>query len=898
MWRRHAVPSATAAAALLFAVLLGSATSNLMGVDLGLSYVKVSVARPGKGLELVTNEQAKRKTPAAVGFTDDGERLFGDAAVAYSGKAPSRVILDGRDLIGKCASDPEDGSLQCPREVVTVSGSGKFTGEEVVAMLLGMARRQAAASLDSVVKDVVITVPAWFDHRDRTAVTDAAKVIGLNCLAVVNANTAAAVKYALDGKGKLEDKKGTGKAARTQTVMFYDLGAGSATASIAQIVSDSKTGAASSVKMLGHEWEVGVGGRAFDEVILGKMADDFDAQRGAGATPSRELPRVMMRLRKEAQRVREILSANTETVAAVPSLYDDVDFRTSATRADFEEGAAEAFMRAVSPAKRVLESTGLSVDDLDAVVPFGGASRTPRVQELLREELGIAALNKSINSDEAAVMGTAFIAASMSSTFRVRKMDIEDVYGRPVSAEVERDEKSSSMFSSGKAKPEAQKVVVFKGDGAKLPAKKTLSFKRESDFAIDIYVDEHAKSGSRFSGRTLYTRATISGVAKVLKNVKDPKLSKSLVPQISLTLLMDRSGFIRFGPAESAVDEVVEIEKEVPIEPKKSKKDKEKGTDASGESGDKDADASTEDENASDSKDDKSETAKPKTRIEKSKQTLVHRQTLTVKFEKLPGALHDVQMNGDELKTSKKVLSDLEATDNDRQERADALNTLEGFVLEVRSTIRSAEEGEPLYDVTSSEQREEFVEALDAAEDWMYTDEAKVTKNLRSKTSSLRTTYDSMKRRADELHARPEATKNLQELLSSSSEKLSALREKHANGGTKNVATFDELETLIKDSSAWLDDSLEKQSKLALHAEPAFLSSEVDLKIKSITRKMLIASSLKVPDPVETDTASNETASAEPSESVKDGGDHAVPDVGPSTADITADSGGAGHDEL
>lgn len=896
MWRRHAFPSATAATSLLLAMLVGSASSNLMGVDLGLSYVKVSVARPGKGLELVTNEQAKRKTPAAVGFTDDGERLFGDAAVAYSGKAPARVILDGRNLIGKCASESEDGGLQCPREVVTVSDSGKFTGEEIVAMLLGMARRQAAASLDAVVKDVVVTVPAWFDHRDRTAVTDAAKVIGLNCLAVVNANTAAAVKYALDGKGKVEDKKGTGKAARTQTVMFYDLGAGSATASIAQIVTDSKTGSASSVKMLGHEWELDVGGRAFDEVILSKMADDFDAQRGAGATPARELPRVMMRLRKEAQRIREILSANTETVAAVPSLYDDVDFRTSVTRSDFEEGAAEAFTRAVSPVKRVLQSTGLSVDDLDAVVPFGGASRTPRVQELLRKELGIAALNKSINSDEAAVMGTAFIAASMSSTFRVRKMDIEDVYGRSVSAEVERGEKSNGLFSSGKAKPEAQKVVVFKGDSAKLPAKKTLSFKRESDFAIDIFVDEHASSGSRFSGRTLYARAKISGVAKVLKKVKDTKLSKSLVPQISLTLLMDRSGFIRFGPAESAVDEVIEIEKEVPIESKRGKKDQEKGADTVRDSGDQDADPNSEVENVSDAKDEKSETVQPKTRIEKSKQTVVHRQTLTVKFEQLPGALRDVQMNGEELKTSRKVLSDLEATDNDRQERADALNTLEGFVLEVRSTIRSAEEGEPLYEVTSSEQRDEFVQALDAAEDWMYTDEAKVTANLRSKTRSLHATYDSMKLRSDELLARPEATKNLQELLSSSKEKLSTFREKHANGG-KNLATLEELETLINGASAWLDDSLEKQKNLALSAEPAFLSSEVDLKIKSITRKLLIASNLKVPDPVETDTASNETASAEPSESLKDGGDQAVPEVGSSTADITADSG-AGHDEL
>jgi hypoxia up-regulated 1 len=911
---------ATATSVVLAAALLQCAASSLMGVDLGLSYIKVSVARPGKGLELVSNEQAKRKTPAAVGFTEEGERLFGDAAIAYSGKAPKRVVLDGRNLIGKCAAESDADSLRCPRKVVTVDGAGDFNGEHIVAMLLAMARRQASASLDgAMVKDVVVSVPAWFDHRDRVAVVDAARVIGLNCLAVVNANTAAAVKYALDGKGKVDDetakKKGSGKAARTQTVLVYDLGAGSATASIAQIVTDSKTGAASSVKMLGHEWELDVGGRAFDQVVLDKMADDFDAQRGAGATPARELPRVMMRLRKEAQRVREILSANTETIATVPSLHDDVDFRAVVKRADFEKGAENEFQRAVAPAKRVLASAGLSVDDVDAVVPFGGASRTPRVQELLCQELGISSLNKSINSDEAAVFGNAFFAASMSSTFRVRKMDIEDVYGRAVSAEVERDAMSGGMFSSGKAKPEAQKVVVFNGQGAMVPAKKTLSFKREDDFAIDIYVDKSDAVGSRYTDRTLYSRAKVTGVAKVLKKLKNAKKANGLVPQISLTVLMDRSGFIRFGTAESAVDEVVEVEREVPIEDKKKSKSRDKSKDGTDSGDDKLSSPEGEDDVSRDENGDRSEggdskenspvSEKPKTRIEKTKQTLVHRQPLSVKFEVLPQTLQDLQMDKDELAASRKLLSDLEAVDNDRQERADALNSLEGFVLEVRSTIRLAEDGEPLFEVTTSDEREALADALDAAEDWMYTEEAKATKSLTSKLTSLRSKYDAMKLRAEESAARPEAVQTLRELLESAAEKVTTLRAMHANGGTKSLATFDELATLIKDTETWLAASLASQEKLASHETPAFMCSELSSKSKSIERKLLVATKLKLPEvaapgPVLSadDASSNETASAEPSDSSKATEDPTVVDVDPSAADMTADSPTGGHDEL
>lgn len=881
-----------------------------MGVDLGLSYVKVSIARPGKGLELVTNEQAKRKTPAAVGFTEEGERLFGDAAIAYSGKAPSRVVLDGRNLIGQCAAESEGDSLRCPRKVVQVDGTGDFNGEHVVAMLLGMARRQASAALDGAsVKDLVVSVPAWYDHHDRAAISDAARVIGLNCLAVVNANTAAAVKYALDGKGiaaggAQKSKKGT------QTVMFYDLGAGGATASIAEITTDSK-GVATSVKMLGHAWERDVGGRSFDNIVIDKMAADFDAQRGSDATPSKDLPRVMMRLRKEAQRVREILSANTDTVVSVPSLWQDLDFRTTAKREDFELGASQLFERAVKPAKEVLDQTSLKVEDLDAVVPFGGASRTPKVQELLCAELGIPTLNKSINSDEAAVMGNAFFAASLSSTFRVRKMEIEDVYGRGISAEVERDEKSGGMFSSGKAKGDPQKVVVFKPATAKLPSKKTLSFKRTEDFFVDIFVDEGKTKSGRYPDRTLYTRAKISGASKVLKKFQDSKNKKGVVPNIALTILMDRSGFVKIGTAEASVEEVVEVEREVPIKEDKKKSDKKNGKDKKDETDKNDEKDSAEgkDEKADSEKDsggEEKKEEKPKTKIEKSKQTLVHRKTLTVQYDAIPNSLQEVRMDKKELEQSKKVLKNLELADLDRQERADALNSLEGFILEVRSSVRSADEDDHLYMVTTEDERTKFVTQLDEAEDWMYTDEAKSTVNLKGKLSDLKTVHDDMKRRADEVEGRPAAVELLRQLLTTSEKTMGTLRMLHEKAGSKDLKPFDDVSTLLEETSKWIRDKESAQKGLSLTDTPAFTAQDVKAKSKIISLKVGAATRIKLPEApkvsaspevadekdkagegADAEDAKNETATGD---SEKHEEQPKVADVEPPSADVSSDS--------
>lgn len=872
---------ATLLLGLLLSLLLHRTAANLMGVDLGLGYIKVAVARPGKGLELVTNEQAKRKTPAAVGFTDEGERLFGDAAVAYAAKAPTRAILDGRSLIGECA-DAQSSPL-CERKTLTLADGavGPFTGEEVIAMLLAMARRQASAFLGgAVVKDVAVTVPAWYDERQRQAVADAARVIGLNCLGVVNANTAAAIKYALDGKArptedviaaeKAKDKKKRSPKTVMQRVLFYDIGAGSASASIAEVTSDVKTGLATAVKMLVHTWEKGIGGRVLDSVVVDRLADAFDKQRGAGATPTRELPRAMMRLRKEAQRVREVLSANTDTMVSVPSLHDDLDLRTTLNRADFEKDAKSMLSLVGGPVRSALSEAKLSAKDLDAVVPFGGASRTPRVQEELRNVLGVESLNKSINTDEAAVMGSVFFAASMSSTFRVRKLEFEDVYTRSITAEIEKESSSGGLFS-GTGKAAVQKVEIFSDGVAKMPSKKTLSLNRNKDFDLTMYLGLDSTGKYRFPERTLYSKIQVKGVADVLKKLKDPSKAKNLTPRVALTFHVDRSGLIRIGTAESSVDETVVVEREVEIKEEKTNKTKEgngKGEKEKSESDDSDTSSDTEkkdtkeagddakdkraDESelpSSDTKDnaensDKKE--KKKTKIEKSTQTIVHRQSLTIKYDDKEGIM-GMQMSGKELEAAKKVLKDLEAADIERVERADALNALEGFILEIRSKVRGVDEEDDIYKVSTEEDREKLVEAFDRGEDWMYTDEARQTANLRKKHFELQKLYEPMETRAKEMAIRPGAFKNLQAGLNLALEKMGELRKLHIERNSKKVGEFDKFTEFCQSAKTWISEQQQAQDKKPPTENPAVTVKDIIAKGMELKKQVEKIINLELP---------------------------------------------------
>jgi hypoxia up-regulated 1 len=96
----------------------------------------------------------------------------------------------------------------------------------VIAQLLSYASNIAAAEMGSPVKDFSITVPPYWTHSQRQALLDAAKIAGINVLALVNQNAAIAFNYGIErnfGQGEY--------------VIFYDMGASDLTVSLYKFTS-------------------------------------------------------------------------------------------------------------------------------------------------------------------------------------------------------------------------------------------------------------------------------------------------------------------------------------------------------------------------------------------------------------------------------------------------------------------------------------------------------------------------------------------------------------------------------------------------------------------------------------------------------------------------------------
>jgi molecular chaperone DnaK (HSP70) len=196
-----------------------------IGIDLGTTYSCVGVYRNGS-VEIIANDQGNRTTPSWVAFTEDGQKLVGDAAKNQASSNTANTVFDIKRLIGHKYHDPKtqedirtlpykvvEGRNGNCAVVVEYKGEKKtLTPEEISAMILTNQKEIAESFLGEKVTDAVITVPAYFNDAQRQSTKDAGVIAGLNVLRIINEPTAASIAYGIDKK--TSEKR----------VMIFDMG--------------------------------------------------------------------------------------------------------------------------------------------------------------------------------------------------------------------------------------------------------------------------------------------------------------------------------------------------------------------------------------------------------------------------------------------------------------------------------------------------------------------------------------------------------------------------------------------------------------------------------------------------------------------------------------------------
>merc|ERR1711896_72456 len=376
-----------------------------VGIDLGTTYSCVGIWQNDR-VEIIANDQGNRTTPSYVAFTDT-ERLIGDAAKNQCAMNPINTIFDAKRLIGRKFTDPVvqsdmkhwpfkliSGDGDIPRIQVQYKGEEKtFSAEEISSMVLIKMKETAEAFVGKDVKDVVVTVPAYFNDSQRQATKDAGAIAGLNVLRIINEPTAAAIAYGLD-------KKSAGET----NVLFFDLGGGTFDVSLLTIddgIFEVKATAG----------DTHLGGEDFDNRLVNHFVQEFKRKHKKDLTGN---ARSMRRLRTACERAKRNLSSSANASIEIDSLFEGVDFYSSITRARFEDLCADLFRGTLEPVEKVLRDAKTDKSSVHEVVLVGGSTRIPKIQELIANYFNGKEPCRSINPDEAVAYGAAVQACVLT----------------------------------------------------------------------------------------------------------------------------------------------------------------------------------------------------------------------------------------------------------------------------------------------------------------------------------------------------------------------------------------------------------------------------------------------------------------------------------------------------
>lgn len=363
----------------------------LVGIDLGTTNSAVALWQEG-GPVLVPNALGKELTPSAVSLAKGGQSFVGQAALDRMATHPADTVTSFKRMMGTAAT-------------VTLAGT-RLTPEDLSAMVLRSLADDVEAATGERPTAAVITVPAYFNERQRRATRRAGEIAGLEVKRLINEPTAAALAFGLTDRGDREP------------FLVFDLGGGTFDVSIVEMFEGI-------VEVRASAGDNRLGGDDFDAALV-RLVEPLLAQDAAGRAALDRLPADHRKalLTLAAERTRRALS--TAEAADFTVVAGDTPMTTRITTEAFEEVAAPLVKRLRDPVIRALRDCHIDVRTLSDIVLVGGATRMPVVRKALTRMFGRFP-NATVHPDHAVALGAAIQGGLLSGGAGLEEIRITDV---------------------------------------------------------------------------------------------------------------------------------------------------------------------------------------------------------------------------------------------------------------------------------------------------------------------------------------------------------------------------------------------------------------------------------------------------------------------------------------
>lgn len=343
-----------------------------VGIDLGTTFSAVAMMDEKKGQPvIIPNTLGEKITPSVIQFTEDDEIIVGAEA-----KEAFEAGESGCASVFKRSMGSQD--TYC-------SFNGKrYTAEDLSAILLRYLKEEAKRVTHQTIDEAVVTVPAYFYHKERQATMNAAKKAGLNIRQIINEPTAAAMNY------------GVNHWRENARVLVYDLGGGTFDVTLVQM---KKGNQMESLQTTGDHT---LGGKDWDSRISMIIEGKIEEETGLSVS---EYPEIHQVVTQSAESVKKQLTTrNTANVRV--NLPNYGWYSTTVSLEEFEQNTNDLIERTGTLCESLLRGLNITWRDTTDILLVGGSTRMRQVTTYLKRISGHTPLSQ-VNPDEAVALGAA-----------------------------------------------------------------------------------------------------------------------------------------------------------------------------------------------------------------------------------------------------------------------------------------------------------------------------------------------------------------------------------------------------------------------------------------------------------------------------------------------------------
>ena len=530
----------------LFSNLIFHINSQMIGVDLGSEFFKVSITLPHQNkFYMVENLQSKIKTNTAL-FLKNTDRIYESEVLNKKLKNPKNSFLYMSAYL--CEQDPEkiekyfkkyfyNYDYVFDNQTNAINFKVKFVNEEEnivetkypLEVLYGMLFRYIQKISEKYYNDnfnknadnkiykdknkieyCSVTIPCYYTYKQRLAIIHAISLTKMHLLGILNDNTAAAFYY-FKRNFDINNYK---KPEESKEIYFIYINIGSSNTQISLVSYDKEN-----MKVIAEVSDNDLGGHVFTRNLVIKVSQII------GIDEKNLDINLYNKLYQYTYKFKETLSANKEV--HMNFALDNKNYKGLLTREDFNEINKNEFGKIPKLLDELFLKSNKTLKDISQFELIGGSIRIPQIQNVIRDYIGEEnndLIGTHLNGDDSVAIGAAY-------GIRWRKKIFEGLHYN-ISIEI----------ISGKN--ESEKIMnmtnIFDKE-VQYDTKKKINVVYDKNLKVDIYENNVKLMRCNFSSIKNETKTFIKNMNK-FKNATYKK-----VPKVEFEFYLSRLGIINLN---------------------------------------------------------------------------------------------------------------------------------------------------------------------------------------------------------------------------------------------------------------------------------------------------------------------------------------------------------------